>query len=179
MAEGRRRNPVQRIDVWIVPIGGGLIALAMWIRVSLAKWESASPGPAPAVSAQRADDAAASRAAFLSAYKVLMHPRCNCHQLANLPGRDMPPGNPDWHLPPPAMKMVFQGKSPRELARQLKDPNRNGHKTLDEILHHVAEDTLVLAGWNPGDGRTKPPLSHDEFVRTMREWVDKGAVEPE
>ena len=162
-------------------------------------------------------DLAASRAAFLEAYKVLMHPRCmnchpvgdaplqgddshvhvqnvqrgpdgkgkyalkcaNCHQLTNLPGLNMPPGNPNWHLPPPEMKIVFQGKTPRELARQLKDPNQNGHKTLEEILHHVTEDKLVLGGWDPGDGRTKPPLTHAEFVRKMREWIEKGAAEPE
>jgi hypothetical protein len=47
------------------------------------------------------------------------------------------------------------------------------------LLHHVAEDKLVLAGWEPGDGRTKPPLTHAEFVRKMREWVEKGAAAPE
>jgi hypothetical protein len=77
------------------------------------------------------------------------------------------------------MPMVFQGKSPGELARTLKDPKLNGGKTLEEILHHVAEDSLVLWGWAPGDGRTLPPLSHDQFVAKMREWIDKGAAEPE
>ncbi len=103
----------------------------------------------------------------------------NCHQHANLPGPNMPPGNPNWHLPPPEMKMVFQGKTPGELARQLKDPKQNGNKTLDQLLHHVNEDKLVLGGWDPGDGRTKPPMSHDEFARHMREWIEKGAAEPD
>jgi hypothetical protein len=103
----------------------------------------------------------------------------NCHQLANLAGENMPPGNPNWHLPPPEMRMVFQGKTPGELARQLKDPKQNGGKTLEQIFRHVAEDKLVLAGWDPGDGRTKPPLSHEEFVHRMREWIDKGAAAPE
>jgi hypothetical protein len=100
----------------------------------------------------------------------------NCHQQANLPGENMPPGNPNWHLPPPEMRMVFQGKAPGELARQLKDPKQNGGKTLEQLLRHVAEDKLVIGGWDPGDGRTKPPLSHAEFVRKMREWVEKGAA---
>lgn len=103
----------------------------------------------------------------------------NCHQESNLPGENMPPGNPNWHLPPPEMPLVFQGKSPAELARQLKDPKTNGNKTLEQLLHHVSEDKLVLGGWEPGDGRTKPPLSHAEFVKKMREWVEKGAVVPE
>lgn len=103
----------------------------------------------------------------------------NCHQETNLPGEHMPPGNPNWHLPPPSMPMVFQGKTPGELARQLKDPKQNGGKTLAEILHHVSEDKLVLGGWDPGDGRTKPPLSHAEFASKVREWVHKGAAAPE
>jgi hypothetical protein len=103
----------------------------------------------------------------------------NCHQPANLPGENMPPGNPNWHLPPPEMRMVFQGKTPGELARQLKDPRQNGGKTLEQLMHHISEDRLVLGGWDPGDGRTKPPLSHPEFVRRMREWVERGAAYPE
>src|SRR5262249_49727493 len=103
----------------------------------------------------------------------------NCHQDTNLPGANMPPGNPNWHLPKPEMPLVFQGKMPGELARQLKDPKQNGGKTLKQLLHHVAEDKLVLGGWDPGDGRTKPPRTHAEFVGKMREWVEKGAAVPE
>ena len=102
-----------------------------------------------------------------------------CHQHANLSGENMPPGNPAWHLPPSGLKMVFQGRTPGALARQLQDPKQNGGKSLEQILQHVAEDPLVLWGWDPGDGRARPPLSHAEFVRLMREWVDKGAAAPD
>jgi mono/diheme cytochrome c family protein len=103
----------------------------------------------------------------------------NCHQDTNLPGENMPPGNPNWHLPKKDMPLVFQGKSPRELADQLKDPKRNGGKTLAQLLDHVEHDKLVLWGWQPGDGPTKPPLSHAEFAKKFREWVEKGAASPE
>ncbi|MEO6734069.1 MAG: hypothetical protein ABIN01_22805 [Ferruginibacter sp.] len=102
----------------------------------------------------------------------------NCHQPQNTPGLNMPPGNPTWHLPPADMKMVFEGKSPRELAALLKDPNKNGHKTMAQMIDHVTNDKLVLWGWNPGDGRTLPPLPHAEFARVFKEWVDKGAYLP-
>lgn len=103
----------------------------------------------------------------------------NCHQLTNLPGENMPPGNPNWHLPPAKMKMVFEGKTPGQLCRQLKDKRQNGGKTIAEIIHHVSQDSLILWGWAPGDGRTKPPLPHAEFAAQMRAWADKGAACPE
>jgi len=103
----------------------------------------------------------------------------NCHQDKNLPGENMPPGNPVWHLPPPEMPMVFEGKSPGQLAAQLKDPKRNGGKNLEQIFHHVSEDKLVLWGWNPGEGRTLPPLTHEEFTKQMKIWIDNGAEVPE
>jgi len=103
----------------------------------------------------------------------------NCHQATNLPGENMPPGNPNWHLPPPKMRMVFEGKSPGDLCRQLKDPRQNGGMKVEQLIHHVGEDKLVLWGWDPGDRRTKPPLSNAEFTQKVREWVNKGAACPE
>lgn len=102
----------------------------------------------------------------------------NCHQPENVPGANMPPGNPNWHLPPADMKMVFEGRTPRQLALQLKDPKQNGHKTMQQLIEHVSHDSLVLWGWNPGEGRTLPPLPHAVFAARFKEWVDKGAVVP-
>lgn len=104
--------------------------------------------------------------------------KCNsCHQAVNTPGLNMPPGNPEWHLPPSDMKMVFQGRTPHELAKQLVDPKQNGHKNIDQLLAH-AKDDLVVWGWEPGDGRTKPPLSYEEFKSAWTTWLEKGAYAP-
>jgi mono/diheme cytochrome c family protein len=106
--------------------------------------------------------------------------KCNtCHQAANLPGANMPPGNPKWSLPPANMKMVIQGETAGEFCRQLKDPAKNGHRTLAQIIEHVSTDDLVGWGWNPGDGRTLPPLDRPEFVAAMKAWVDNGAACPQ
>ena len=102
-----------------------------------------------------------------------------CHQVANLPGVNMPPGNRKWSLPPANMKMAIQGESARQFCRQLKDPAKNGHRTLAQIIEHVSSDDLVGWGWNPGDGRTLPPLSRPEFVAAMKTWVDNGAACPQ
>ena len=112
--------------------------------------------------------------------KGLYAQKCsNCHQPQNTPGLHMPPGNPNWHLPPADMKMVFEGKTPRQLAAQLLNPKENGHKSIEQLIEHVTSDKLVLGGWNPGDGRTLPPLTHAEFAKQFKLWIDKGAYLPD
>jgi cytochrome c5 len=196
--------------VKLTSLAGALILLAQGCQTKQSE---------PAAGNQKSsakNGAAASRAAFLAAYQVFMHPRCvnchpkgdqplqgedshihfqnvqrgpdgkglfamkcrNCHQDKNLPGLDMPPGHPEWHLPPAHTRMVFEGVSPAQLARQLKDPKENGGKTLEQIIHHAAEDSLVATGWHPGPGRSTPPLSQAELGKKLREWVDQGAVIP-
>ena len=106
--------------------------------------------------------------------------RCDaCHQSANLAGERMPPGNPKWSLPSPAHKMVFVGRTPRELCSQLKDPKQNGGRSLEQLFEHVASDDLVGWGWNPGDGRSLPPLSRADTSAQMKAWIDGGATCPE
>ncbi len=90
-----------------------------------------------------------------------------------------PPGAPNWHLPPEDTPMVFVGRTPAQLCAQLKDPARNGNKSLAQLLEHVSHDALVLWGWNPGAGRTTPPLKHDVFVAAFKDWVDAGAPCPD
>jgi cytochrome c5 len=101
-----------------------------------------------------------------------------CHQDANIAGSNMPPGNPKWSLPPPNMKMVIVGETPGQFCRQLKNPALNGGRTIPQILEHVSKDDLVGWSWDPGDGRTLPPLSRPEFVAAMKEWADNGAACP-
>jgi len=103
----------------------------------------------------------------------------SCHQETNLPGANMPPGVHNWHMPPPKMRMVFEGKSAGDLCRQLKDPRQNGGKTIAGAIEHLEADPLVHWGWSPGDGRSVPPLSHAEFVQKMRAWVNKGGACPD
>jgi hypothetical protein len=101
----------------------------------------------------------------------------NCHQPENVAGLHTPPGNPNWHLPPATMKMVFQGRTAPQLAKQLINPKTNGNKTLQQLMEH-ADDGLVKAGWDPGEGRTLPPMSHEAFKKAWITWIEKGAYAP-
>lgn len=101
----------------------------------------------------------------------------NCHQPTNLEGLNKPPGNPNWHLPPATMKMVFQGRTASQLAKQIVNPKTNGNKTLQQLIEH-ADDSLVKWGWDPGEGRTVPPLSHEEFKKAWITWIKTGAYAP-
>ena len=101
----------------------------------------------------------------------------NCHQPTNLEGLNKPPGNPNWHLPPSNMKMVFEGRTPGQLARQIINPKTNGNTTIQQLIAH-ADDGLVKAGWDMGEGRTAPPLSHEEFKKAWITWIKSGAYAP-
>ena len=102
----------------------------------------------------------------------------NCHQPQNTAGLHTPPGNPKWGLPPADMPMVFQGRTPGQLARQLLDPKLNGGRTKEQLYGHMAKDDLVGWAWHPGEGRTLPPLSRPAFAAQVKLWLDKGAYAP-
>jgi len=101
------------------------------------------------------------------------------HQSSNLAGANMPPGNPKWSLPARGHKMGFVGRTPAELCRQLKDAKQTGGRSLTRLLEHVSSDDLVGWAWDPGTGRTPPPLSRADTVAQMKIWIDGGAACPQ
>src|SRR6202522_4330733 len=100
-----------------------------------------------------------------------------CHQDHNLAGIHMPPGAPDWHLPPPETPMIWEGRTDGQLCELLKDPKQNGHRTIQQIVEHMSTP-LVLWGWNPGGGRSAVPMKLSEFQARVRDWAAKGAACP-
>ena len=100
-----------------------------------------------------------------------------CHQDHNLAGWHMPPGAPGWHLPSPAMPMIWEGLTDHQLCELFKDPQRDGHRTPEQIVEHM-HTPLVLWGWSPGDGRTPIPTSQHDFLANIEEWAEKGAACP-
>ncbi len=95
-----------------------------------------------------------------------------CHQPQNQPLARVP-GAPKWSLAPRIMAWV--GRTPHQLCEQLKDPARNGGKTLAQIQEHSAHDELVAWGWVPGSRREPAPGSQREFGALIDGWVATGA----
>lgn len=98
-----------------------------------------------------------------------------CHQAANFDAVAMP-GHPEWHLAP--LSMAWQGRSLGQICEQLKDPARNGGRSLSQIVEHVSHDSLVGWGWAPGAGREPAPGSQAVLGELMKAWVDTGAACP-
>jgi len=108
-------------------------------------------------------------------------PCATCHQTKNLPasfGANMPPGAPNWHLPPARTPMVFIRLTPAQLCAMIKDPQKTGGKDLPAMLEHVASDALVGWGWDPGVGRAPVPVPRAEVTAAFRTWMDAGAPCP-
>lgn len=99
-----------------------------------------------------------------------------CHQDRNQ-ALTRVPGAPDWHLAP--ISMAWVGKSAASICRQLKDPARNGGKSLAQIVQHNAHDQLVGWGWAPGANREPAPGTQEQFGALVAAWVETGAECPE
>jgi hypothetical protein len=102
--------------------------------------------------------------------------RCSiCHQAGNFdPARV--PGNPEWHLAP--REMAWEGKTLAQICEQIKDPKRNGGRSLEELVHHIGTDSLVGWAWTPGVGRTPAPGTQQIAGALADAWVKTGAVCP-
>lgn len=83
------------------------------------------------------------------------------------------PGDPHWALAPASMS--WQGKSASEICAQIKDPKRNGDRTLDQLHKHMADDHLVGWAWRPGAGREPAPGTQKIFGELIKAWIETGA----
>jgi hypothetical protein len=101
----------------------------------------------------------------------------NCHNAMGNNPTSRTPGAPHWQLAP--VSMLWQGLSGGALCRSVKDPQKNGKRSLEDIVTHMGTDKLVLWGWDPGAGREAVSLGHDEFMKQVHVWVAGGAACPQ
>ena len=93
-------------------------------------------------------------------------------------GLHMPPGAPGWHLPPPAMPMIWEGLPTTSSANCSKIQSRTG-TALSSRSSSTCHTPLVLWGWHPGEGRTPIPIPLHEFLAKVRNGLQKEQPVPE
>ncbi|MBX9910799.1 MAG: Isoquinoline 1-oxidoreductase subunit [Beijerinckiaceae bacterium] len=104
-------------------------------------------------------------------------PCSTCHRQENTAtlsaGITTVPGAPHWGLAPASMG--WQGRTLGQICEQIKDPGRNGGRSLAQIKSHMAEDHLVGWAWHPGDGREPAPGTQAQFGGLIDAWIATGA----
>ena len=103
-----------------------------------------------------------------------------CHQKENNNYSGVP-GAPHWHLAPKSM--AWEGLNRIEIAQAILDESKNGGRSIEEIEKHLTSDPLVLWAFEPGvnnEGvpREKPPVSKEDFINAVKQWVAEGAIIP-
>ena len=98
-----------------------------------------------------------------------------CHQDANYDAVGMP-GIAGWNLAPASMGLRELPLS--KICAQLKDSDKNGSRSIDDLVMHVTNDPLVIWAWAPGKGRRPPPGTHGAFAALIQAWAEAGAECP-
>ncbi|MGX5773831.1 Isoquinoline 1-oxidoreductase subunit [Methylorubrum zatmanii] len=102
--------------------------------------------------------------------------RCaSCHGPANFAPAGMP-GHPVWHLAP--TEMAWEGRSVAAICAQIKDPARNGGRSLQDLVAHIGDDSLVGWAWAPGRGRSPAPGTQKRAKALVEAWIVSGAACP-
>lgn len=104
--------------------------------------------------------------------------RCgSCHSEQGNNEASRVPGASDWKMPP--RERAWAAMSIGEMCRTLKDPKKNGRRSLRGIIKHFEDDPLTHWGWDPGGTRESVPMPHDVFLEFAEEWVRTGAHCPD
>jgi hypothetical protein len=70
------------------------------------------------------------------------------------------------------MTFIFQGKTPRQLAKIPLDPKRNGGKAKEQLIIHNSSN-LVVGGWYHGKVHAAPLTSYVQYDHLYKIWIDK------
>jgi len=136
---------------------------------SVPMWSGPSYGPRPRPHGMNINAGASRKGAEYVACSA-------CHTRHNSQVPHGPPGALPWQLPP--VSMQWFGKSSADICAQIKDPTRNGDRTIANVAEHVQDDALVHWGWAPGPGRESAPYSAVQLVQFVKQWDAAGAPCP-
>lgn len=77
-----------------------------------------------------------------------------------------------WRLAP--VEADWFGRSSEFICRQLRDKERNGGRSYEEIAGHLGHDVILHWAWTPGGGREPAPYSLQTHVKDILEWGVAG-----
>ncbi|WP_298837386.1 hypothetical protein [uncultured Roseobacter sp.] len=99
-----------------------------------------------------------------------------CHVTSNTAQNDTPHAAPQvadaWRLAP--VEAHWFGQSSDDICQQLRDPERNGGRTVEELVEHLGHDVILHWAWAPGGGRAPAPYSLSIHIRDMQIWGNAG-----
>ena len=81
-----------------------------------------------------------------------------------------------WALAP--VEAEWFGKSSAYICNQLKDPERNGNRTIREVAAHLDHDAVLRWAWAPGGDREPAPHSLQEAMDALMKWAAAGTPCP-
>ena len=95
---------------------------------------------------------------------------------ANAAAHQAPRVAANWALAP--VEAEWHGKSSSYVCNQLKDPERNGERTIREVAGHLEHDVILHWAWNPGGDRESAPYSLQESMDFLMKWAAAGTPCP-
>lgn len=82
-----------------------------------------------------------------------------------------------WQLAP--VQAAWFGKSSHYICNQLKDPQRNGDRTVRELAAHLDHDVVLRWAWQPGGNREPAPHSLQAAMDFLMKWAAAGTPCPD
>jgi len=77
-----------------------------------------------------------------------------------------------WRLAP--VEAHWFGRSSLQICEQLRDPELNGGRTMQELAEHLDHDLILHWAWSPGGGREAAPYSLQEHIDDILAWGVAG-----
>lgn len=78
----------------------------------------------------------------------------------------------DWSLAP--VEAHWFGRTSSQICNQLRDPELNGDRDMQELAEHLGHDLILHWAWSPGGGREPAPYSLQEHIDDLLEWGVAG-----
>ncbi|WP_299831112.1 hypothetical protein [uncultured Roseobacter sp.] len=99
-----------------------------------------------------------------------------CHVTNETGGQDVPHAAPQvadaWRLAP--VEADWFGRSSDFICAQLRDPARNGGRTVEELAEHLGHDVILHWAWAPGGTREPAPYDLESHIADLRLWGAAG-----